>query len=150
MDEYVSSLVASTLVLSSKDNEQGSSDGNFHTECDNIRQPTPIRMVNMNDSISHEVEETVITNFLQFALGDENYHHPEDIKTIERNHIRIGTFTTDNDELHSLRVDTRASKPEIGKKKMKRILGKLSRRCMPAICSMRVFRLSYCRNMHLP
>ena len=70
IDEDVASLLASTLVSSTTDNHQGSSVVNCHNDSDDVHQPTPIRMVNVKDDISHEVEETVITNFLQFALDE--------------------------------------------------------------------------------
>ena len=71
----------------------------------------------MKDDISHEVKQTVTTNFLQFALGDDEYHHPDDMKIIDCNHIRIGTFITENEEPLSLCVDTGAPKSVIHKNK---------------------------------
>ena len=78
IEEDLASLVASTLVSSTTDNDTSPSAGNCHTDTDNIRQSTPIIMVHMKDEVIHEVEETVITNFLQFALLDNEYHQSED------------------------------------------------------------------------
>ena len=97
-------------------------------------------MFNMKDDISHEIEETVITNFLQSALDYDEYHHLDDMKTIDCNHIRIGTFITENEEPLALCADTGAPKSVIGKKQMKRILDNLGRRSIPAIRSNRIFR----------
>ena len=63
IDEYVASLVASTLVLSIIGNDTGPSVGDCQTDTDSVHQSTPIRMVNMKDDICHEVEGTVITTF---------------------------------------------------------------------------------------
>ena len=67
MDEDVSSLVASTLIPSTKDNDPNLSAGNCHTYNDFAQHSTLIRMVSMEDDKIHEAEETVTTNFLQFA-----------------------------------------------------------------------------------
>ena len=92
IDEDVSSLLVSTLVSSNADNDQGSSAGNCHIESDNSKESLRIGMVNMKDDISHEVEVTVMTNFLQFSLEDDEYYHPEDMNAIDCNHIRILYF----------------------------------------------------------
>ena len=55
-------------------------------------------MVNMEDDIIHEAEETVITSFLQFLLDDIEGMHQEDMNIIDCNHIRIGTFIAENGE----------------------------------------------------
>ena len=94
IDEDVASLVASTLISTENDYEQRLQVGNFHTDSDNIHQSTQIRMVNMTDDISREIEETLITSFLQFELEDAVSDHPTDMKTIDCNHSRIGTFIT--------------------------------------------------------
>ena len=46
-------------------------------------------MVNTKDDINHEVEETMIANFLQFALEDDEYYHPEDMNSIDCSHILL-------------------------------------------------------------
>ena len=98
-------------------------------------------MVIMKDDIDHEVEETVITNFLQLAVGDDGCHQPEDTNPIDCNNIRIGTFTTKNEEPLALCADIGALKSVVDKNRMNRILDKLDRKSIPAIRSNRVFRL---------
>ena len=98
IEEDVASLVASTLLSFTKDNDPNSSVGNCHIDNDHVQHSTPIRMVNMEDDISHEAEETVITNFLQFALENIEGMHQEDMNTIDCNCIRIGTFMDENEE----------------------------------------------------
>ena len=62
--ENFASLLASILIPTTADNNQGSLAGNCHTDSDNIHHSTPIRTVNMEDVICHEAEEIVITNFI--------------------------------------------------------------------------------------
>ena len=52
----------------------------------------------MEDDISHDAEETVITSFLQFALDDTEDEHQDDMNSIDCNHICIGTFVTENEK----------------------------------------------------
>ena len=94
----------------------------------------------MKDEINHEVEETEIKNFLQVSLEDDEYYYPENMNTIDCNHIRIGTFITENEESLPLCADTGAPRSVIGKKQMKRTLDKFDLRSMPAIRSNRIFR----------
>ena len=124
IDKDVALLLASALISSITDNDQGSSAGYCHTDSDNTHYYTPIRMVNMEDVICHEAEETVRTNFLQSALDDTEDARTEDLSTIHCNHISIGTFITKNEEPLALCADTRAPKSVFGKKQVKRILDK--------------------------
>ena len=94
IDEDFASLVASTLISSTKYNDPNSSVGNRHIDNDYVQHSTPIRTINMEDDISNEAEETVITNLLQFALDDVEDKHQEEMNTIDCNHIRIGTSIT--------------------------------------------------------
>ena len=110
IDQNFASLLASTLISSTADNNQGSSAGSCHTDRDNIRHSKPIRLVSMEDIICHEAEETVITIFLQFALDDTEDAHAEDIRTTHCNHIHIGTFITENKEPLALCADSGAPK----------------------------------------
>ena len=98
-----------------------------------------IRTVNRKYGISHEVEETVTTNFLQFAPEDVLDNHSDDMITIDCNYIRTGIFETENKEPLALCVDTGAPKSVIDKKQMKCILDMLNLKCMLAIRSSHVF-----------
>ena len=70
MDGNVTLLVASKLVSSSRDNDLSSSAGSCNTDSDIVNRFTPIRMINIEDDVCHESEETIITNILQFALNN--------------------------------------------------------------------------------
>ena len=73
-----------------------------------------LRLVNMQYDIRYEAEETVITNFLQFALDDTEEERQKDMNTIDCYHICIGTFVTENKESLRLFSDTGAPKSVIG------------------------------------
>ena len=114
--------------------------GSFYNDNDSTHPSILVRMVNMKDKISHEAEETVITNLLHFAFDDTKDEHQEDMNIIDCIHIRIGTLLAENKEPVALCADTGAFKSVISKKKMRRILDMLGRRCMPPIRNRRVFR----------
>ena len=135
-------------MQSIKDDNSGLSEGNYHTDNDISQRSTLLRMVDMKDDLCHKDEETAITNFLQFALGEVKYIHIENVSIIHCNHIRIGNSVTENDYQIALCADTSVSKSVIGKNQMKYILDMLDRRSMPADRSNRVFRSGMCQKIH--
>ena len=117
-----SSLFASTIVSSIKYNVQSPPACNSYIVIDNVQRSTPKRMINMKDDVCHKAEETVVTNFLQISPDDSEDSLTWDVSPKNCNHMRIGTFETENDEPLVLYADTGAPKSVIGKKQMKRIL----------------------------
>ena len=94
--EDVASLVASALILSTKEPYPNSSACNCHIENDHVQNSTAIIIVKMDDDICHDAEQKVITEFFQLVLGDTEYEHQEDMNTIDCNHIRIDTFIAES------------------------------------------------------
>ena len=70
----------------------------------------------MEEDIYQETEETIITNFLQFAVDVVPGIEYEEEKTVNCNHICICTFITDTAEPLALCTDTGAPRSVVGKK----------------------------------
>ena len=52
----------------------------------------------MEDGISYEAEETMITYSVQFSRDDTEDDRQEDMHTIDLNHICVGTFIAESKE----------------------------------------------------